>query len=230
MSKKQSRGKGGKIQMPPTNELIIKAKNLGQKEVLRCIAEHDISIIYGPAGSGKTYLAVAWGLQQFVLGRYKRIIFTRPCIEAYGENLGFLPGGFDEKIAPYMIPIMDVLKEYISLSLLQEYVASGTIITLPLSFQRGVTFKDAYVVLDEAQNALPQQFKMFLTRMGGNSKIVVTGDPNQSDRGRKNGITDAVERLKDVDGIGMVELKREHIVRHPLVDIVDKKYADLDDK
>ena len=213
--------------LPTPNNISIKAKNVGQKEVLKTISEYEISIISGCAGVGKTYLAVAYGLQELKNGKYDKLVFTRPCVEAYGEKLGHLPGTFEEKLAPYMIPIMEILKEYVKPDELNQLVAEEKIVTLPLAFQRGVTWKNSYIVFDEAQNAIPAQFKMFLTRIGENSKMVITGDPGQSDRSGTNGLTDAVQRLQGVDNIGIVEVDKKYIVRNKIIDIIDEMYSDV---
>jgi len=203
---------------------VFVAKNEKQKEVLRTINNNTVTIISGLAGTGKTFLAVMYGLNEFLKGKYKRLIFTRPCVEAVGEKLGYLPGGFNEKISPYMIPIFCVLEKAIGVERVNKLIEENCIVTLPLAFQRGVTFEDAFVLLDEAQNTIPNQIEMFLTRIGDNSKIVITGDPSQSDIDGINGLVDACERLKGVSGLAVVTMEKEHIVRHPIVALISQKY------
>lgn len=170
-----------------------------------------------------THLAVAYGLKDFLDGKYERLIFTRPCVEAYGERLGFLPGDFNAKISPYMMPIFDILSRYLSRRILNTFIDEGSIVTLPLAYQRGITFSNAYVVGDEFQNTVPEQVRMMLTRLGEDSKIVITGDLMQADASR-NGLYDALRRLRRIEGIGFAELSHESVVRHPLVVRVDKHY------
>ena len=206
----------------------VTAKNDKQKEALRAIANPDthITFLNGIAGTGKTFLAVSWGLEQLMKGRYDKIIFTRPVVEA-GENLGFLPGDFGMKIAPFMIPIMDVLHEQLSSNDVKELVEENKIITLPLAYMRGVTFKNAFVLLDEAQNTTIKQMHLFVTRLGENSKIVITGDTKQSDIRGTNGFVDGISRLDGVKGIEMVELDPTQVVRHPIISEIDKRYETL---
>ncbi len=171
-----------------------------------------------------TMISVVSGLREFVMGKYSKLIFTRPCVEANGENLGFLPGDLNEKIHPYMYPIFDFLSDYLSAKQIDGLIKSENIITLPLAFQRGITFKNSFVLLDEAQNTNVGQIRMFLTRIGDNCKVVITGDPNQSDVKNKNGLVDACERLVGIDGLGIVHFTEEDIFRHPIVFAIEEKY------
>jgi phosphate starvation-inducible PhoH-like protein len=187
--------------------------------------ENTIVVIDGPAGSGKTFCAASWGLEQFAKGRFNRIIFTRPYVEA-GENLGFLPGTFGMKIAPYMIPIFDVLYEHLSHDDVRILIDEQRIITLPLAYMRGVTFRNSFVLLDEGQNATVTQMHLFLTRVGDGSKMVITGDHSQSDIRGKNGFIDAIERLQDVPGLEIVTLDKSSIVRHPIIANIESRYGE----
>jgi phosphate starvation-inducible protein PhoH and related proteins len=202
------------------------AKNAEQKFALKSIKENRITIIYGPPGTGKTHLAAVYALRELNAGNVSKIVLTRPCVEAYGERLGYLPGGFNQKIGPYMIPIFDILARTITPREINDYVKKNQIQTIPLAFQRGLTFHNSFVVADEFQNTVPEQVRMFLTRMGEKCKVVVTGDPEQNDIRGKNGLVDAVERLKDIEGVAIVEMTHKSIVRDPLVNIIDKRYRD----
>lgn len=208
--------------------ITLRAKTLEQKQAIKTIKDHDISILSGPPGTGKTFIAVTYGLDRFVSGEFKRLIFTRPCVEAYGESLGFLPGDFNEKIEPYMIPIFDIIANHIPRRTIKQLIEDGTFTTLPLAFQRGITFSDSYVLGDEFQNTAPQQVRMMLTRLGQGSKIVITGDPEQSDRPGVNGLVDAMDRLRRIDGIGIMKMSTESSVRHPLVSHIDLSYQNSD--
>lgn len=205
----------------------VTALNPGQKNALRAIASKDNHIVFidGIAGTGKTFIAASWGLEQVVKGHFDRMIITRPYVEA-GENLGFLPGSYDDKIAPFMIPITDVFHEHMTADMIKELVEEGRIKTLPLAYMRGVTFKKAFVILDEAQNCTPKQMHLFLTRIGEGSKVVVTGDIKQSDLGPYNGFKDALERLQGVNGLEIVGLDPASVVRHGIIPEIDARYAD----
>ena len=204
----------------------IRIKTIGdeQRAVIDLIKKSRITFIHGCAGTGKTWLATLFGLKEFMERKYKRLIFTRPCVEANGEKLGMLPGTADDKIAPYMIPIFDIITQKITLKELKKYIEDGSIKTLPLAFMRGVSFLDSYVIFDEAQNSLISQMRMFLTRIGSNSSLVVTGDVNQSDIDGKNGLSDAIERFKNVRDIGIIGLSEKSIVRDPIIEVVEAKY------
>lgn len=210
----------------PTN-VILEARTDEQRTAIKIIKRSAVSILYGPAGTGKTHLPVVLGLQELFKGQCERLIFTRPCVEAYGEKLGFLPGDFNEKISPYMMPIFDVLKKHMNQRAIESYFREGIIQTVPLAFQRGLTFDNAFVVLDEAQNTVPEQIHMFLTRMGQSCRVVMTGDPAQSDIRGRNGLVDAIERIGDVEDVGVVYLSHNSIVRHHLVELFDKRYKEM---
>jgi len=200
--------------------------NAVQKEAIKAIMGNDVTILHGCAGTGKTYIAVKFGLQQFLRGYYDKLIFTRPCVEAYGESLGFLPGTFNDKIFPYLAPMLDILRASLPTKDLNASIEEGKIVTLPLAFQRGVTFHRSYVVADEMQNSVPPQMRLLLTRLGEGSKIVVTGDPFQSDiPGRTNGLTDAIRRLDKLRQVATLEMGRDAIVRHPLIADIEDRYS-----
>lgn len=207
--------------------IIISAKGENQKKLLKSIKENLVTIVSGYPGSGKTLLSVVSGLREFMMGNYEKMIFTRPCVEANGENLGFLPGDLNEKIHPYMIPIFDFLCDYLTTQEIDSLVNFQKIITLPLAFQRGYTFKNSFVLLDEAQNTKPEQIRMFLTRIGENCKVVITGDPYQSDIKGKNGLSDAIERLEGVNNLQIVYFGKEDILRNPIVAEIEERYEDL---
>jgi phosphate starvation-inducible PhoH-like protein len=204
----------------------VTAKNDGQKSALRSIANPDNSIVFvnGIAGTGKTFLAASWGFEQLMKGKFDKIVFTRPVVEA-GENLGYLPGSFDMKIAPFMIPIFDTLYEQMSEADVKEMIEEAKIVTLPLAYMRGVTFKNAFVLLDEAQNTTVKQMHLFLTRIGENSKMVVTGDSQQSDIRGENGFADALTLLPGAPGLDFVHLDPSQVVRHPIIGEIDRRYS-----
>ena len=203
----------------------IKAKTLGQKQYLESIKANNIVFGIGPAGTGKTYLAVAAAVSAFKRKEIDRIILTRPAIEA-GESLGFLPGDMQEKVDPYLRPLYDALGDMMGYEVFHKNVERGLIEVAPLAYMRGRTLDNAFIILDEAQNTTPEQMKMFLTRMGFSSRIVVTGDITQIDlpRDRKSGLKDVEIVLKNVEGIDFVYLDERDVVRHPLVQRIVKAY------
>jgi phosphate starvation-inducible PhoH-like protein len=219
---KKTESKEGQYKI--NKKISLSAKTDNQRELFKSIKNNLITIATGSAGSGKTIISVVSALESFFKCQYGKIIFTRPCIEADGENLGFLPGDLNEKISPYMIPIFDFLSDYMERSDIERMILDGKIITLPLAFMRGTTFKNSFVLLDEAQNTTPKQMKMFLTRIGENCKIVMTGDPKQTDIRGANGLTDIVTRLEGVPDIGIVRFSDEDVVRHEIIKIIEKKY------
>jgi len=212
------------IKIIPKKQLIIIAKTPHQKEFLKSIKENLVTIVTGPAGSGKSRLSVVSGLKEFIEGNCKKLIFTRPCVEANGENLGFLPGNLNEKIHPYMYPVFDFLSEYLTSKQMEDMIKAEKIMTLPLAYQRGITFKRAFVLLDEGQNTTPSQVRMFLTRIGDNCKIIINGDPDQSDIKGKNGLVDACERLEGVKDLKIVRFDESDIIRNPIVAEIEERY------
>jgi phosphate starvation-inducible PhoH-like protein len=186
---------------------------------------NDVVFAVGPAGTGKTYLAVALAVRALLDRQIKRIILTRPAIEA-GERLGFLPGTLEEKIDPYLRPLHDALHDMLDGERLDRFLTDGTIEIAPLAFMRGRTLQGSFIILDEAQNTTPEQMKMFLTRMGFDSKMVITGDITQTDlpRGQRSGLRDAIELVDGIRGIGTVQFSDADVVRHPLVAALIRAY------
>jgi phosphate starvation-inducible protein PhoH and related proteins len=198
--------------------LIVRAKTANQKRLVEASVSHDIVFAVGPAGTGKTYTAVALAVRALKDKKVRKIIITRPAVEA-GENLGFLPGDLKEKIDPYLRPIYDALEDMISNDKLKAFLEKNTIEIAPLAYMRGRTLDNAFILLDEAQNTTPMQIKMFLTRMGPSSKIIVTGDRSQVDlpKNQKSGLEDAMKKLIKIKGIKFIELDGRDVLRHPLV-------------
>ena len=203
----------------------IKAKTLGQKKYIEAIKENTVVIGVGPAGTGKTYLAVAMAVSAFRAKQVNRIILTRPAVEA-GEKLGFLPGDLQQKVDPYLRPLYDALFDMLGAESFQKYQERGNIEVAPLAYMRGRTLDDSFIILDEAQNTTPEQMKMFLTRLGFGSKIVVTGDVTQIDLpdGKKSGLVEVIKILKNVDDIQTVKFSEKDVVRHKLVQDIIKAY------
>jgi len=204
---------------------LIKAKTRNQQRIIDAVEKNDMVFAVGPAGTGKTYTAVALAVRALKNKEVKRIILTRPAVEA-GENLGFLPGDLKEKLDPYMQPLYDALFDMIPSERLESDIEKGVIQIAPLAFMRGRTLDDAFVILDEAQNTTKAQMKMFLTRMGAKAKFMVTGDPGQIDLPRKmsSGLKVALRILKDVEGISTIHLDETDVIRHPLVKKVIDAY------
>ncbi|MFM7078649.1 MAG: PhoH family protein [Bacteroidota bacterium] len=208
--------------------LLVKARTAGQRRLVMSCQKNDITFAIGPAGTGKTYTAVALAVRALKNREIRRIILTRPAVEA-GENLGFLPGDLKEKIDPYLRPLYDALMDMIPSEKLQSFLANGTIEVAPLAFMRGRTLDNAYVILDEAQNATQSQLKMFLTRMGPSAKMVVTGDVTQVDlpKNTPSGLVQGLSLLNGIEGIGFVFLDGSDVIRHRLVkDIIDAYQKD----
>jgi len=215
-----------RIALPGTNR-VIAPKSEGQRRYLEAMSENDIVVGIGPAGTGKTYLAVAQAVDALYKKRVKRIILARPAVEA-GENLGFLPGDLQEKVDPYLRPLYDALEDMLPPEKVQRAVEARAIEIAPLAYMRGRTLSDAYVILDEAQNATLAQMKMFLTRLGLNSRVVITGDKTQIDLARRSdsGLLEIERILTGIDGIAFVYLDATDVIRHRLVKEIIRAYAD----
>ena len=203
----------------------IHAKSLGQQNYIDAMKNHVITFGIGPAGTGKTFLAVAMAAYYLRVREVKKIILTRPAVEA-GERLGFLPGDMQEKVDPYLRLLYDALQEIFGFDMYQKFFSRGVIEIAPLAYMRGRTLSDAFIILDEAQNTTSPQMKMFLTRLGFNSRMVITGDLSQIDlpRGQKSGLAEAVEVLKNVKGVGIAELTSSDVVRHEVVSRIVEAY------
>jgi phosphate starvation-inducible PhoH-like protein len=204
---------------------VVRPRTDGQARYLRALRDKELVFCIGPAGTGKTYLAVAMAVAALKRGKIKKIVLVRPAVEA-GEKLGFLPGDLEAKINPYLRPLLDALHDLMDYDQIRRYMDNDLIEIAPLAYMRGRTLNDAVIILDEGQNATVPQMKMFLTRMGQNARIVVTGDITQVDLPPDtiNGLADAVERLKDVPGVGTTILDKSDIVRHPLVQAIVNAY------
>ena len=209
----------------------IKCKSENQQQLVDAYEKNDMVFATGPAGTGKTYLSIALAVRALKEKTARKIILSRPAVEA-GEKLGFLPGDMKEKIDPYLQPLYDALGDMLPAVKLQDMMEKNIIQIAPLAFIRGRTLSDAVVILDEAQNTTPAQLRMFLTRMGWDTKMIITGDMTQIDlpRGQRSGLSEALQILKDVEGIGFVELNKKDIVRHKLVTRIVNAYESHDDK
>jgi phosphate starvation-inducible PhoH-like protein len=214
-----------------TPKRVISARTPGQARYIDALTHNDLVFGIGPAGSGKTYLAVAAGVAMLSRGIVERLILSRPAVEA-GERLGFLPGDMKEKVDPYLRPLYDALHDMLPGDQIQRRLDEGIIEVAPLAFMRGRTLSHSYVILDEAQNTTAQQMKMFLTRLGEGSRMAVTGDPTQTDlpSGQVSGLAEAREVLAGVEGVAMVELFEEDVVRHPMVRRIVRAYAAHDSR
>ena len=208
---------------------LIKAMTPNQQKLVDYVHKNDMVFAVGPAGTGKTYTGVALAVKALKEKQVKRIILTRPAVEA-GENLGFLPGDMKEKLDPYMQPLYDALRDMLPPQTLEDYLLKGIIQIAPLAFMRGRTLDNAFVILDEAQNTTHSQMKMFLTRMGKNAKFIITGDPGQVDLPRRtiSGLKEAILILKDVEGVGIIYLDDKDIVRHRLVKKIIDAYKSIE--
>jgi phosphate starvation-inducible PhoH-like protein len=221
---------GGDVDAPPimirTRKKTIVPRSATQIEYMRVLASKDIIFALGPAGTGKTYVAVAQAVSQLISGSVQRLILSRPAVEA-GERLGFLPGDMKEKVDPYLRPLYDALNDCMPPEQVERRIASGEIEIAPIAFMRGRTLADAFVILDEAQNTTPAQMKMFLTRFGQNSRMVICGDPRQVDipgGDAQSGLADAVRRLDGVEGIAVTRFDAADVVRHPIVGRIVEAY------
>ncbi len=210
---------------------IIKAQTVNQRRLVESMRQNDMVFAIGPAGTGKTYTGVALAVRALKNKEVKRIILTRPAVEA-GENLGFLPGDLKEKLDPYMQPLYDALRDMIPPERLASFIENGTIQIAPLAFMRGRTLDNAFVILDEGQNTTHAQMKMFLTRMGKNAKFLLTGDPGQVDLPRRtiSGLKEALLVLKNTEGIGMIYLDDKDVIRHKLVKKVIEAYKSIENR
>ena len=208
-----------------TKGRAIRPKTEGQHRYVEAMFNHDLTFCFGPAGTGKTYLAVAVAASMLKQGKAKRIVLARPAVEA-GERLGFLPGDLQAKVNPYLRPLFDALHDMMDFEQVKRFMVNDVIEVIPLAFMRGRTLNDSVIILDEAQNTTTSQMLMFLTRLGHDSKMIVTGDATQLDLpdGTRSGLIDAREKLKGIKGIAMVELAREDIVRHRLVQNIVNAY------
>lgn len=216
------------IRIPSARKKFVLPQTQGQIEYSQAMRSYDIVFSIGPAGTGKTYLAMAMAVNFLMEKRVRRIILTRPAIEA-GESLGFLPGDMYEKLSPYLRPLYDALYDMLEAEMIEEYIETGTIEIAPLAYMRGRTLNNAFVILDEAQNCTTEQLKMFLTRLGFDSKTVITGDITQSDLpgGKPIGLIEAVKILKSISGIKFIHLNKKDAVRHPLIQKIIQAYEDF---
>ncbi|MBT8323900.1 MAG: PhoH family protein [Winogradskyella sp.] len=224
-------GKGGDTIVHGVNGRIIKAQTVNQRKLVESMRKNDMVFAIGPAGTGKTYTGVALAVQALKNKEVKRIILTRPAVEA-GENLGFLPGDLKEKLDPYMQPLYDALRDMIPAEKLANFIENGTIQIAPLAFMRGRTLDNAFVILDEGQNTTHNQMKMFLTRMGKNAKFLLTGDPGQVDLPRRtiSGLKEALLILKNIEGVGIIFLDDKDVIRHRLVKKVIEAYKSIENR
>ncbi|WP_369048568.1 PhoH family protein [Tenacibaculum sp. UWU-22] len=225
----KSSGKGDGVLVHGVNGKLIKAQTANQRKMVELMQANDMLFAVGPAGTGKTYTAVALAVRALKNKEIRRIILTRPAVES-GENLGFLPGDLKEKLDPYMQPLYDALRDMIPHEKLESYIEKGVIQIAPLAFMRGRTLDNAYVILDEAQNTTHAQMKMFLTRMGMHAKFIITGDPGQIDLPRKqvSGLKESLLALKDINGIAMVYLDDKDVIRHRLVKKIISAYKSIE--
>jgi len=221
----------GEILVHGVGGKLIKAQTANQRKLVDIARKNDMVFAVGPAGTGKTYTGVALAVKSLKEKQVKRIILTRPAVEA-GENLGFLPGDLKEKLDPYMQPLYDALRDMIPHEKLESFIEKGVIQIAPMAFMRGRTLDNAFVILDEAQNTTHAQMKMFLTRMGKNAKFLITGDPGQIDLPRRviSGLKEALLVLKDVKGVGMIYLDDKDVIRHRLVKEVIAAYKSIENR
>ena len=223
--------KSGEVIVHGVGGKLIKAQTANQRKLVDAVKKNDMVFAIGPAGTGKTYTGVALAVQALKRKEVKRIILTRPAVEA-GENLGFLPGDLKEKLDPYMQPLYDALRDMIPHEKLEAFIENGTVQIAPLAFMRGRTLDNAFVILDEGQNTTHAQMKMFLTRMGKNAKFLLTGDPGQIDLPRRtiSGLKEALLILKNIEGVGIVFLDDKDVIRHKLVKKVIAAYKSIENR
>ena len=221
----------GEVIVHGVNGRMIKAQTANQRKLVESVYKNDMVFAIGPAGTGKTYTGVALAVRALKNKEVRRIILTRPAVEA-GENLGFLPGDLKEKLDPYMQPLYDALRDMIPAEKLAAFIENGTVQIAPLAFMRGRTLDDAFVILDEGQNTTHAQMKMFLTRMGKNAKFLLTGDPGQIDLPRRtiSGLKEALLILKGVEGVGMIYLDENDVIRHKLVKKIIAAYKSIENR
>jgi len=227
----ETSAKSGEVLLHGVGGKLIKPQTTNQRKLVELMGRNDMVFAIGPAGTGKTYTGVALAVKALKDKEVKRIILTRPAVEA-GENLGFLPGDLKEKLDPYMQPLYDALRDMIPVEKLDSFIEKGAIQIAPMAFMRGRTLDNAFVILDEAQNTTHAQMKMFLTRMGKNAKFMITGDPGQIDLPRRvtSGLKEALLVLKDVNGIGMIFLDDKDVIRHKLVKKVIAAYKEIENR
>lgn len=225
----ETSAKSGEVLVHGVSGKLIKAQTANQRKLVEMMGKNDMVFAVGPAGTGKTYTGVALAVKALKEKQVKRIILTRPAVEA-GENLGFLPGDLKEKLDPYMQPLYDALRDMVPHEKLESYIEKGVIQIAPMAFMRGRTLDNAFVILDEAQNTTHAQMKMFLTRMGKSAKFMITGDPGQIDLPRRviSGLKEALLVLKDVKGVGMIYLDDKDVIRHRLVKEVISAYKAIE--
>ncbi len=225
----ETSAKRGEVLVHGVSGKLIKAQTANQRKLVEMMGKNDMVFAVGPAGTGKTYTGVALAVKALKEKQVKRIILTRPAVEA-GENLGFLPGDLKEKLDPYMQPLYDALRDMVPHEKLESYIEKGVIQIAPMAFMRGRTLDNAFVILDEAQNTTHAQMKMFLTRMGKSAKFMITGDPGQIDLPRRviSGLKEALLVLKDVKGVGMIYLDDKDVIRHRLVKEVISAYKAIE--
>ncbi len=226
---KEDSANGNDIILYGNEGRIIRARTKNQKKLLSSYRKCDMIFITGPAGTGKTYTAIALAVKALKNREVRRIVLTRPAVEA-GERLGFLPGDLKEKLDPYLQPLYDALQDMIPAAKLKQYIEDGTIQIAPLAYMRGRTLDSAFVILDEAQNTTIGQMKMFVTRMGNNAKFLITGDATQTDlpSNQESGLTKAIGMLREIPGIGVIEMTREDIVRHKLVEKIIQAFDKME--
>ena len=226
MSRKKNKATSPAVPNRGKDTLKIQARNLGQKHILKSLNENLITIVDAPAGCGKSHLAILYGLNQLLKGTYQKLIIARPCVQSYGQNLGFLPGSAEQKVLVYFQHLFDILQKQVDISLIKKAIADRRIMIVPFAFMRGKNFENAFVFCDEVQTTIPEQFRLIITRLSQGSKMILCGDSRQSDRCDQlgNGLADAIRKFKIVDDIGIVSLGAEYIVRSKIVKTIEQIY------